>query len=336
MIGYHLHLDRVAQVRLIGAVPKRGIAIRDLFPVLWRIYFAATTEFFEHASDDRCDGIKDVLLADKRHFQVELIKIGWRTIRAWVFIAKTGCDLEILVEPRHHDQLFELLGCLWKCVEFTRVQAAWHQEIARTFGRRRSDDRGLEFAKLFVPHAFADRCNNIRAQSHVLLHCLAAQVEEAITQACFLGVFLIAKHDQRQFFCSTQHFHVANENFDFTGGQFRVDQALVARFHFAIDTNAPFGSHLFHFGKHRAIGVAQHLRHAVVIAQIDKQNATVIPDAVHPARKTNSLSNVLRGQCGAGMGAECMHVAGPQRANFGPIHPFGLGKSSHGPVDAKK
>ena len=38
MLDYNLHLDRVAQVGLVGAIPSGGIAIRNLLPRLDQPY----------------------------------------------------------------------------------------------------------------------------------------------------------------------------------------------------------------------------------------------------------------------------------------------------------
>ena len=131
-----------------------------------------------------------------------------------------------------------------------------------------------------------------RAQLHVALHLFAAQVEVAIAQPRFLGVFLIAKHHQRQLAGRAQHFDVADEDLDLAGRDLGVHQLGVARLHVAVDADAPFRAHLFHVGEHRAVGIAEHLRHAVVIAQVDEQNAAVVADAVDPAGQADGFADV--------------------------------------------
>ena len=179
-------------------------------------------------------------MGDKGHFQIKLVKIGGRTIRARVLITETRGNLEILVKARHHNQLFELLRGLGQSVELSRMQAARHQKIARAFGGRGSDDRGLIFAKSLVPHAAAHGGHHIRAQGHVLLQLFAAQIEIAVLQTGLFGVFLIAKDHQGQLGCRAQDFDLADKNLDLTGGQFGVHKLRVAGFDLTINANAPF------------------------------------------------------------------------------------------------
>ena len=254
MVGHDLHLDRVTQVGLVRAIPQRRVFIRDLRPFL--IHSLATTEFFENAGQHRLDGVEHVLLFDKGHLEVELVEIGGRPVSARVFVAETGRDLEILVKAGHHQQLFELLRGLRQSVELARVQTRRHKEVARAFGGRRGDNRRLEFLEILVPHALSDRRHNIGPQHHVVLHFFATQVEVAIAQAGFLGVFLIAKNLQRQLFRGPQHFDVAHENFDLAGGDLGVDQIGVAGLYLAINADTPFRPHLFHLGKDGGIRVA--------------------------------------------------------------------------------
>ena len=254
MVGHDLHLDRVTQVGLVRAIPQRRIFIRDLRPFL--IHHLAAAEFFENAGQHGLDGVEHVLLFDKGHLEVELVEICGRAVSARIFVTETRCDLEILVKAGHHQQLFELLRGLRQSVEFARVQTRRHQEVARPFGGRRGDDRRLEFLEVLVPHALADRRHNIGPQHHVVLHLFATQIEVAIAQARFLGVFLIAKDLQRQLFRRAQYFDVAHENFDLAGGDLGVDQIIGPRLHFAIDADTPFGPHLFHIRKNGGIGVA--------------------------------------------------------------------------------
>ena len=203
VLRHDLHLDRVAQVRFIRAIPQRRVTIGDLGPV--GINLAPATEFLKHALQDRLDGVEHVLLFDKAHLQIQLVEVGWRAVRARILIPETRRDLEIFVKTRHHDQLFELLGRLGQRVEFARMQAGGHQEIPRAFGGGGGDDRRLILPKTFVPHPLADRGHHVRAQRHVLLHHLTPQIEVAIAKPRFLGIFLIAKHHEWQLCRLAQH-----------------------------------------------------------------------------------------------------------------------------------
>ena len=310
MVADHLHLDRIAQVGLVGAVFQQGFRIGDARPV--GIDAAPAAELLEQALDDRLDRGKDVLLADKGHLHVQLIEIGRAAVGARVFVAETGRDLEIPVETRNHDQLLELLGRLRQGIELARVQARGHQEIACALGGRRGDDRGLELGEALVPHAVADRPDHPRPQHDVVVQGLAAQVQKAEGEARLLGVILIAEDRQRQFVRGTQHLDFGRIDLDLAGGQLGVDQRRVAQLDPSVNAHHGFRAQPVHRGECRAVAVGQHLRHAVMVAQIHEQHAAVVADPVHPARQADGGPGIGGLQVAAGMAAIGVHVRFPQ------------------------
>jgi hypothetical protein len=234
-----------------------------------------------------------IFLLDKAHLHVELVEIGGRPVGAGVFIAETRGDLEILVEARHHQKLLELLRGLGQRVELARVQPRGHEEVARALGRGRRDDRRLVFTEPDLPHPAPDRCDNIGSQHHVFLHLFPAQIEVAIGQPGFFRVFLIAEHLQRQIaHHRPQHLHVADEHLDLAGGQFRVHKLRLARLHGAVDADANLGAQLFHLGKDRAVGVAQHLRDPVMVAQVDEDHAAMVAPPVDPSAEPDGFAHI--------------------------------------------
>ena len=114
-------------------------------------------EFLEHALQHRLDGGEDIVLGDEAHLHIELIEFARAAVGAAILVAETGRDLEIAVEARHHDQLLELLRRLGQRIEFARIAARRHQEVARAFRRRRGQDRGLEFGEALLVHPAAQR-----------------------------------------------------------------------------------------------------------------------------------------------------------------------------------
>src|SRR3546814_19128990 len=90
---------------------------------------------------DRCE---DVVLGDEAHLEIELVELAGRAIGARILVAKARRDLEIAVEPRHHQQLLEHLRRLRKRIELPRMAAAWHQIVTRAFGAASGPEQGLE------------------------------------------------------------------------------------------------------------------------------------------------------------------------------------------------
>ena len=92
-------------------------------------------KFFKHAFDHWLDSGEHILLLYKAHLKIKLVEFARAAISTAIFIPKTRGNLEITVKAANHDQLFELLWCLWQSIEFAGVKASWHQKIAGTFRR---------------------------------------------------------------------------------------------------------------------------------------------------------------------------------------------------------
>ena len=121
---------------------------------------------------------------------------------------------------------------------------------------------------------------------------LAAQVEKAVLQTNFFRVFKIAKNRQGKFLRGSENFHLADENFDLAGRQFRIDGFVRALLHVAVDANAPLGSHCLRETERIRIRINHALSDAVMIAQIDEQHPAMIPDPVYPTGKSDGLAFV--------------------------------------------
>ena len=106
--------------------------------------------------DESFDGRENIVLRDKTHFEIELIELARRAVGAGVFIPVAGGDLEIAVETRHHDDLFEHLRGLRKRVKFAGMASRGHEEIARAFGAGCRQRWSLIFHEAQIHHAAAD------------------------------------------------------------------------------------------------------------------------------------------------------------------------------------
>ena len=196
MLGDVLHLDRVAQVRLVGGVFRHCLLVGD--PREGLRDGAALAELLEDAAHHRLDGGEHVLLGDEAHLHVELVELAGGPVGARVLVAEAGRDLEVAVEARHHDQLLELLRRLGQRVELARMQPRWHEKVARPLGRGGRQDRRLELGEALRLHPPAQRGDDPAAQHDVGVQMFAAQVEIAVSEARLLGVILIAEHRHGQ------------------------------------------------------------------------------------------------------------------------------------------
>ena len=244
---------------------------------------------------------------DKTHLDVELIEFAGQPVGARVLVAEAGRDLEIAVEARHHQQLLVLLRRLRQRVEFARMNAAGHQEVARALRRRRGQDRRLELEEALLLHALAHRIDDLAAGHDVLVELLTTKVEETVLKPYIFRIFLLAEHRQRQFAGRTQHLDLGDEKLDRAGRQIRVLGAFGAAAHLAVDPHHPLRAQLFGVLEGRRIRVRDALRQAVMVAQVDEQQPAMVADAMAPAGQTNVLADVAVAERAAGVGAVTMH-----------------------------
>ena len=298
--------QRVAQIGLVAAVFQHRFGVGNARKFASRGHALAVCEFLEHARQHRLDSLEDVFLRDETHLEVELVEFG-AAVCAQVFITETGCDLEIAIEAGDHQQLLEHLRRLRERVEAARVQAAGHEVVACALGARGAEDRRLELAETLVGHAAAQRGDNPVAQHDVGMHSLAAQVDETILEAGFLGIVLRRIDNQRQVFRAALHADFAREDLDLARRQVCIDRHIGARLDRAVDGDHRFQLDPVEDRQRRAVFIRDDLGDAVMIAQIDEQHAAMIALVVHPTRQANGVANIILGQLGAGMGTIGVH-----------------------------
>ena len=305
MLGHVLHLDGVAQVRLVGAVFPHRLGVRDARE--FRRHRLALAELLEHAAHDRLDGVEHVFLGDEAHLQIELIELSRRAVGARVLVAEAGGDLEVAVEARDHDQLLELLRRLRQRVEFSGMHAARHEIVARALRRGGGEDRRLKFEEACLAHAVAQRPDDRLPLHDVGMQALAAKIEEAVFEARLLRIVGLAEHRQRQLLGLGQDLDRPHPDLDLSRRQMRVDRLGRARHHLAVDAHHPFRLQPLGVGEGRRFRVHHALGNAVMVAEIDEQKAAMVAHAVDPAREPDGRSDILFPQLAAGFSAIRVH-----------------------------
>ena len=75
----------------------------------------------------------------------------------------------------------------------------------------------------------------------------------------------------------------------------------------AVDADDPLAAHGLGRLEGRAIGIDDDLGHAVMVAQVDEQQAAMVADAVHPAGKTDGLADIGFAKSGTSVAAVAVH-----------------------------
>src|SRR4030095_15031757 len=79
----------------------------------------------KHPGKQTFNQVVDLVERSKAHLNVELFELRL-TIRAEIFVTKTVCDLEVLIQSRDHAQLFEELRRLRQCKELPGLDTSRH------------------------------------------------------------------------------------------------------------------------------------------------------------------------------------------------------------------
>ena len=136
---------------------------------------------------------------------------------------------------------------------------------------------------------------------------LAPQIEEAIFQPDLFRIFLIAEDRHRQIAGRPEHLDLGDEHLDHAGRQIRILGSVRTLAHLAVDPHHPFRAQLLGVLEGRAVGVGHNLGEAVMVAQVDEQQAAMVADAVAPAREADGFADVLFAERAACMAAVAMH-----------------------------
>jgi hypothetical protein len=288
--GHVEDLHVVAQVRLVGTVAAHGFLVGEAGE---RRFHVDADAFFEHGLDEALDEADDVVLLHERHLQVDLRELEL-AVGALVLVAETAGDLVILVEPGHHEELFEKLGRLRQGVETAVRHARRHQEVPRAFRRGLGEERRLKLQEPLLRQEIPRGRRDLVAQDQVLLQRRAAQVEITMPQADILvrrGKF---RYFERRRLALVQNGDGFHPHFDLPRAEVRIFGPCRPRPHFARDLEHVFRADRLRLGEHvLAVRMEHQLHQPLAVPQVDEHHASVVAPVVHPARQNDLLPDVV-------------------------------------------
>ena len=302
-------LERVAKVRLVRAEAHHRLAVGDADERRAVDLRPGRGELAKRRGDDVLHHGEDVVLRRVAHLHVELVELAGRAVGARVLVAEARRDLEVAVEAGDHQQLLVDLRRLRQRVELARVDAARDEEVARALGGGGREDRRLVLAEAEVLHAAAEEGDHLRAQHDVLVERLAAQVEVAVLEAQVLAadVRAVAREVDRGLVRGALDDELVRDELDLACVDVGVDLALAARDDLAGHRDDALEPEVRRLLEERAARVDDDLGAAVVVAQVEEEDAAVVALVEDPAGEAGGLARVLDAELVAGVGAVGVH-----------------------------
>ena len=194
---------------------------------------------------------------DEAHLDIELREFGL-PVCAQILIPETAHDLVVAIEAGHHQQLFEYLRRLRQRKKLAWMRAARHDVVTRAFGRRARQHWRFDIDESVTIEKLAHRHSYFMAQTQVVKHAFAAQVEITVLQTqLFIGLFVVMK---RRRLGTIQNHKFVRQHFDLPCLHVRVDRAFRTLANEALDRKHVLAANTLGLGEDvRPIGVKNHL-----------------------------------------------------------------------------
>ena len=258
--------------------------------------------------------VEDVLLGGEGHLQVDLVELARATVGPRGLVPEARGDLEVALDAAHHEQLFELLGSLGQGVELARVQPAGHQVVPGSLGRGDGEHRGLDLEETARRKVRAHELAKARPLGQPLDQGPPAHVQVAMGEPGLLAHVAVTLDREGQHFGRRQDLEAVHVDLDLAGGQFGVDGVGRPGHHLPGDGDHALEAQSGERLESGVTGMGDELHHprAVVapqkgvagrgqvgvgpcrVAQVYKEQATVVPLGRHPARQSHSRADVGR------------------------------------------
>ena len=280
------------------------------------------TRFLPQGRQHGFDEPEDILHSHERRLDVDLRELRLAVV-AQVLVAKAARDLEIAIEPRHHEELLVDLRRLRQREELSRVHARRHQVVARAFRSRFREDRRLDLEEFELGQRAPGALQQPVTQHEIRLHLRPAEVQVTVLEPQLLGGKLLAfgaGHGDGGRDGRTDDHELRRVDLDLAGRELGVPHVRRARDDFAFH----FDDRLARQGARdaadvfRRAGADGDLYETGAVAQIDEHDPAQVAAPVHPPAQPHALPRVLRPQ-----------LAAAQRAPRRPTHVAYAPSASH-------
>ena len=175
----------------------------------------------QHLGDQALHQRQEVVAVQERRLDVDLRELGLPVLPQ-VFVTEAADDLEVALEPGHHQELFEELRRLGQRVEAAAVQPARDQEVARALRRRPGQVRRLHVHEPVLAHHVGEQVGGLRPDPQRPRGVIAPDVQVPVLEPDVLADLGGALDRERQRVGLAEHLNLVRDDLDLPGGQVGV------------------------------------------------------------------------------------------------------------------
>ena len=292
-----MQLHAEARVGTVVAEALHGLGILHAL----QREFMLDAHGLKHLGHDAFHHVDDVVAVHEAHLDVHLGELGL-TVGAQVLVAEAPGNLVVALDAGHHEHLLELLRALRQRVEAARVRTAGHDVVARAFGRGVRQDGGFHLQEAALVERAAHGLGNRVAQVQGLVHLRTADVQVAPLHARGLVRLDAVLDGERRGHGRVEHLDGAGQHLDLARGHVRVHGVRAALSHLAGHLEHVLTTQVLGLREvlgRDAVGVDDHLRVALAVAQVHEDEPAVVAVMPRPARQHDLAAHVFLAQLAA-------------------------------------
>mmetsp|Transcript_7284 Transcript_7284/g.16514 ORF Transcript_7284/g.16514 Transcript_7284/m.16514 type:complete len:562 (+) Transcript_7284:325-2010(+) len=294
-IGDLHELHVISKVGLIDAETVHGFAVFHALEGRELVLH----DFLENFPNQTLEGLQDVFLRNKRHFAIDLCKLGL-AIRPKLLVTEAFDDLKVSVHTANHQQLLEGLRRLGQRIELASVHSGRHNEISGTLWSRLDQDRSLDFTELQVSEVVTNDTGHFVSEHEGVFDWVSSNVQISVPHSGFFlaigGVFNL----ERRSHASVQNFQTARYNLHISSWSIWV--LVDSLDYLALDLDHELSPQLvgcfvaleaFLVG---TIFLENHLGDAISVSQIDEGEMVHVAGNLYPTAQSYSLADIRHAQ----------------------------------------
>jgi len=296
-LRYVPELHAEAGVGVVSPVSLHGVPVGDPREGGLELPAHARFEDVHHEAFHRGE---DVSLVDEGHFHVDLGELGL-AVRAEILVAEAPDDLEVAVEARDHQKLFEGLRGLGQGVERARVDATGDEVVPGALGGALCEHGRLDLEEPPGDEVLPCGRSDAASQDDVSLEFGPAKVEIAVLEADALRDLRFGIENEGGCLRLAEDLEGVHHQLDAARGKIGVRHALGPPANRPLHGEDELASDPVRLTVRIGLdlGVKDDLSDPLAVPQVDEDDPAVVAAAVHPSHQDYFVPGIVGRQAAA-------------------------------------